>query len=112
MPRGGRRAGAGRKPGAAAVKTREAANLILASGITPLGYFQGLLEGTMAFDQVKFEAAKAAAPFVHARLAAVEHSGQIGVKRASEVTDDELANIAARGSEGTDQAPVDPTQLN
>jgi hypothetical protein len=112
MPRGGRRQGAGRKPGAATKKTREAANLILASGTTPLGYFQGLLEGTMAFDEVKFEAAKAAAPYVHARLAAVEHSGHIGGKRASEVGDDELANIAAGGSEGAAEAPIDPAQLN
>jgi len=77
-----------------------------------LGYFQGLLEGTMAFDEVKFEAAKAAAPFVHARLAAVEHSGNIGVKRANEVTDDELANIAAGSSEGASEAQIDKAQLN
>lgn len=112
MGHGGRRAGAGRKKGAAAKKTREAANLILASGITPLGYFQGLLEGTMAFDEVKFEAAKAAAPFVHARLAAVEHSGSVGIKRATEVSDDELAHIAAGSSEGVAEAPIDPAQLN
>ena len=72
MGHGGRRNGAGRKPGAKTTKTREAAEFILASGITPLGYFQGLLEGTVAFDEVKFEAAKAAAPYVHARLAAIE----------------------------------------
>jgi hypothetical protein len=112
MPRGGRRPGSGRKPGAAIKKTRAAAELILASGTTPLGYFQGLLEGTMAFDEVKFEAAKAAAPYVHARLAAVEHSGHIGVKRASEVSDDELASIAAGSGEGTTEAPIDPAQLN
>lgn len=112
MPRGGRRPGAGRKPGVATRKTREAAELILASGLTPLGYFQGLLEGTMAFDEVKFEAAKAAAPYVHARLAAVEHSGNIGVKRASEVSDDELASIAAGGGQGASEAPVDKAQLN
>lgn len=112
MPRGGRRPGSGRKPGAATKKTREAAELILAAGITPLGYFQGLLEGTMAFDEVKFEAAKAAAPYVHARLAAVEHSGSVGIKRATEVSDDELAHIAAGRSEGTAEAPVDPAQLN
>ena len=72
MARGGKRPGSGRKLGAAARKTREAADLMAASGISPLGYFQGLLEGTMAFDEVKFEAAKAAAPYVHARLAAIE----------------------------------------
>ena len=88
------------------------AELILAAGITPLGYFQGLLEGTLAFDEIKFEAAKAAAPYVHARLAAVEHSGSIGVKRANEVTDDELANIAVGSSEGTATAPIDKTLIN
>ena len=112
MPRGGKRPGSGRKPGAATRKTREAAELMLASGLTPLGYFHGLLQGTMAFDEVKFEAAKAAAPYVHARLAAVEHSGHIGVKRATEVSDDELANIASGSSEGTAEAPVDKAQLN
>ena len=112
MPRGGKRKGAGRKPGAATVKTREAANLMSAAGITPLGYFQGLLDGSQLFDEVKFEAAKAAAPYVHARLAAIEHSGQIDLKRASDVSDDELANIAARGSEGIAETPVDPAQLN
>lgn len=83
-----------------------------ASGLTPLGYFQGLLNGTMAFDEVKFEAAKAAAPYVHARLAAVEHSGSVAVKRADQVSDDELANIAAGSSEGASEAPVDKAQFN
>ncbi|WP_156795565.1 hypothetical protein [Bradyrhizobium icense] len=60
----------------------------------------------------RFEAAKAAAPYVHARLAAVEHSGSVGIKRATEVSDDELAHIAAGSSEGTAEAPIDPAQLN
>lgn len=45
-------------------------------------------------------------------LASVEHSGQLDLKRAAEVTDDELANIAAGRSQGTATAPVDKTQLN
>ncbi len=78
MPRGGYRPGSGRKPGAKTKKTREVAELIWATAtITPLGYMQGLLDGTQEFDVVKFEAAKAAAPYVHARLAAIEHSGEI-----------------------------------
>ena len=32
--------------------------------------------------------------------------------RANELGDDELADIAVGGSEGTAEAPVDPTQLN
>lgn len=77
MSRGGPRKGAGRKPGAATAKTREAANIIAAAGITPLGYLQGLIEGTQVYDQIKFEAAKAAAPYVHARLASIESRGEI-----------------------------------
>ena len=49
-------------------------------------------------------------------LAAVEHSGHIAQKPASEMTDDELATIAAGGSEAPpgDQAPAksDPSKLH
>ena len=83
MPRGGARPGAGRKPGAAAVKTREAADLIAASGITPLGYMQGVLDGSIEYDEIKFKAAEKAAPYVHARLAAVEHKGEVGVRNVA-----------------------------
>ncbi|WP_210249509.1 hypothetical protein [Methylobacterium sp. WL7] len=41
-------------------------------GITPLDYMAGLLNGTVEYDEIKFEAAKAAAPYVHPRLSAVE----------------------------------------
>lgn len=45
-------------------------------------------------------------------LTAVNHSGEIETKRSSELTDDELAAIAAGGRASTVAAPVDPTQLN
>lgn len=72
MPRGGARPGAGRKPGAATIKTREAANTIAAMGITPLDYMTGVLNGTVEYDEIKFMAAEKAAPYVHPRLASVE----------------------------------------
>jgi hypothetical protein len=78
MARGGKREGAGRKAGAATRKTREAADFIASLGLTPLGYMQGVLEGTLAYDEHKAWAAEKAAPYVHARLAAVEHSGPGG----------------------------------
>lgn len=62
--------------------------------------------------QMAHECARDAAPFIHARLSAVQHSGQINLKSARDVTDDELANIASRSGEGTTKAPVDPSQLN
>jgi hypothetical protein len=45
-------------------------------------------------------------------LTATEHSGEIATKRSSEMSDDELAAIAAGRSIGTDPAPLDPSQLN
>ncbi len=37
-------------------------------GITPLDYIVGVMRGTTPFDEIKFEAAKAAAPYVHPKL--------------------------------------------
>jgi hypothetical protein len=45
-------------------------------------------------------------------LAAVQHSGQIEVKRASEMTDDELSTIASGRGESAATSPIDPSQLN
>lgn len=45
-------------------------------------------------------------------LASVEHSGQLDLKKADQVSDDELANIAAGRSEGAATTSVDKTQLN
>ena len=89
MPRGGARPGAGRKPGAAARKTREAADLLAAEGLTPLEYMVGLMRGTQEFDEVKFEAAKAAAPYIHPRLAATQVTASI--TRSHEDMLDELS---------------------
>lgn len=112
MPRGGARKGAGRKPGASTKLNQAAREKALAAGISPLDYMLQLLRNEDLPRPDRFEAAKAAAPYVHARLAAVEHSGKIDVRNASEVTDDELANIAAGSSEGTTAAPVDPSKFN
>ena len=84
MARGGARPSAGRKPGAATIRTREAANTIAAMGMSPLAYMQGLIDGTVEYDEVKFEAAKAAAPYVHPRLAAVESKVTATIREQSE----------------------------
>jgi hypothetical protein len=46
-----------------------------ASGITPLEFMLAKMRDTNATEAERMDAAKAAAPFVHARLAAVEHAG-------------------------------------
>lgn len=80
--RGGKRKGAGRKPGSANKRTREIANLAFAKGIMPLEYMLELLRAAppknaseelkVEIEARRFEAAKAAAPYVHPRLQAVE----------------------------------------
>jgi hypothetical protein len=42
-------------------------------------------------------------------LTAVEHSNRLDTRLASELTDDELAAIAAGELPSSNQAPVDPT---
>lgn len=78
--RGGARKGAGRKAGSATQKTREIADKAAAAGITPL---EVMLEAMNAFrasgDLEKAASfAKDAAPYIHPKLAAIEHTGKDG----------------------------------
>ena len=77
MPSGGKRPRAGRPPGSKNKVTRERQAAILASGLAPLDYMLAILRDEGAPMEVRFEAAKAAAPYVHPRLAAIEHSGEV-----------------------------------
>jgi hypothetical protein len=105
--RGGARKGAGRKPGSATRKTREIAERAMDEGITPLEYMLRIMRTEPSGDMeprellsaltLRFEAAKAAAPYMHPRLAAIEHSGPNGGPIASAVMDvsaQEFADIA------------------
>ena len=86
--RGGARPGAGRKKGAATQKTREIADREAENGLTPLEYMLQVMRTEPSLEleprdllnatSLRFEAAKAAAPYMHPRLAAVEHSGPEG----------------------------------
>lgn len=78
--RGGARKGAGRKAGSATQKTREIADKAAAAGITPL---EVMLEAMNSFresgDLEKAAGfAKDAAPYIHPKLAAIEHTGKDG----------------------------------
>lgn len=78
MARGGRREGAGRKPGSLTKRTREVAENVAASGLTPLEYMLNTMRDEGQELAVRLDMAKAAAPYVHPKLAAVEHSGKDG----------------------------------
>lgn len=85
--RGGARKGAGRKPGSSTKKTREIADAAIAGGVTPLEYMLTVMRDDSTHDDprvqaqreaMRFEAAKAAAPYIHPRLQAIEHTGEGG----------------------------------
>jgi hypothetical protein len=80
MARGGARPGSGRKPGSANRKTKEIAEGIVATGMSPLEYMVAVMRSTdpMIGSNMKLDAAKAAAPYIHPRLNAIEHSGPDG----------------------------------
>lgn len=92
MAHGGARAGAGRKVGATTTKTREIADKAAAAGVTPLEYMLGILRDEENPPAMRFEAAKAAAPFVHPKLssieAKVEAEAKVAVRKVERVVID------------------------
>lgn len=78
MARGGTREGAGRKPGATTRMNEEARKAAAEGGIMPLDYMLTILRDEDQEAAIRMDAAKAAAPYVHAKLANVEHTGKDG----------------------------------
>jgi hypothetical protein len=83
MPRGGKRGGAGRPVGPQSLrteKTREIAEKAFSEGMTPLEVMLKAMREAVDANNMKEAAtfAKDAAPYVHPRLAAVEHAGPNG----------------------------------
>lgn len=88
--KGGARPGSGRKRGGKNQKTREIADRATAEGITPLEVMVGAMRELWAeAEKVKgperlslmrqaSEEANRAAPYMHPRLASIEHSGKDG----------------------------------
>src|SRR6516162_6543808 len=78
MPRGGRREGAGRKPGSVSKLDAEARRKAVEGGMMPLDYLLGIMRDEGQDARWRLDAAKAAAPYCHARLSATEVSGPSG----------------------------------
>ena len=70
--------GAGRKKGSPNKKTAELQAAIAESGLTPLEYMLSVLRDSNAPADIRMDAAKASAPYVHPKLAQIEHSGKNG----------------------------------
>lgn len=79
---GGRQKGTPNKASAAT------AAAVKASGLTPLDHMLAVLRDETMPDDVRFDAAKAAAPYVHPKLASIAHTGEGGdpVKTSIQVT--------------------------
>ena len=73
---GGKRSGAGRPRGAPNKANAERQAAIAASGLTPLDYMLAVLRDESAEPNTRMEAAKSAAPYVHPKLASIEHGGK------------------------------------
>ncbi len=98
MARGGKREGAGRKAGTpnSASAAREAE--IKASGLTPLDYMLTILRDETKEDKDRMWAAEKAAPYVHPKLANVEHSGGIDVTTQTKEQRDAAVAAATRAN--------------
>lgn len=93
---GGKRNGAGRKAGSVTTRTRETADRAAAEGLTPLDYLLGVLRDEDNDPALRMDAAKAAAPYVHAKLASVEHKGGLEVTTQTKEQRDAAVAAAAR----------------
>lgn len=102
MSHGGPRPGAGRKPGASTKLNEEARKQAADGGLMPLDYMLGIMRDDGNAPQERFEAAKAAAPYVHARLSSVEQRGEFTVQNVvalpetAESVDEWKASVSTR----------------
>lgn len=97
MARGGNRPGAGRKRGTPNKASVERQKEVAATGITPLDYMLKVMRNPKADASRRDEMAKAAAPYVHPKLATMQHTGRGGgpiqtmdVTKLKGMTDEEL----------------------
>lgn len=68
----------GRKKGIRNRASAERQAKIAAEGDTPLDYLLSVMRNELGDPVIRLDAAKAAAPYVHPKLAAIEHAGPDG----------------------------------
>lgn len=73
--KGGKREGAGRKPGVPNKRTAEIQAEVEASGMTPLEFLLSVMRDTVNEPKERLSAAIAAAPYVHPKLSSVDLAG-------------------------------------
>jgi hypothetical protein len=116
--RGGKRTGAGRPKGSKQLIAKQSftrkAMIAAEDGETPLEYMLRVMRDPTADERRRDAMAAAAATYLHPKLSSV--TGTFSHKHEpTEISDAELANIAAGGSVGTvDEAEgeTEPSQLH
>lgn len=68
----------GRKKGTPNKATAAKAEAIAKSGQTPLDFMLSVMRNAKNPQDIRLDAAKSAAPYVHPKLAAIEHTGKEG----------------------------------
>lgn len=99
---------AGRPKGSKNKRTAEQEKVVKATGMTPLEYLTSIYQDDSKDERIRADAAKAAAPYVHARLSNVDMKVDDQTKQVEELPDAELNNIAAAGRDGTPEAEESP----
>lgn len=96
--KGGARPGAGRKKGEPNKRTAEVQKAVEESGLTPLQYLLSVMRDELAEPRERQVCAIAAAPYVHSKLSSIEMTADMRIHKPQDLSDDELASIAATSS--------------
>lgn len=80
MARGGKRSGAGRKKGTVNKRSQEVAAAVVATGELPLAYMLNVMRDVSADMSRRDEMARAAAPYIHPRLASIDGNLNLNVR--------------------------------
>ena len=103
MARGGKRAGAGRKPGSKAEATKQALSAA-GEGEMPLHYMLRVMRDPAAEEKRRDAMAVAAAAFIHPKLSSVDLKADVNVANdTSELTREQLLDIARAGRPGASE---------
>src|ERR1700722_17197042 len=83
----------GRKKGTQNRATAEREREVKASGATPLEYLLSIMRDTDLPRAERTDTAKAAAPYVHPKLASVMQTATVGSYDLSRISDEDLARV-------------------
>lgn len=102
--RGGKRPGAGRKAGAPNKATAARQKAVKESGLTPLDYLLSVMRDETVPREERVDAANKAAPYVHPKLASVDHKSS---DRSMTPAPTHIIIEAATDDDGQDQAAAE-----